>query len=122
MCRYGRYSKHSRETMIQALIFDFDGLILDTEISSFQTWQEIYQEHNCHLPFETWATCIGGSAHAFDPCEYLESLLGQPIEREEIRLRRRQRHVALVETQPLLPGVETYLLSAKRLGLKIGLA
>jgi HAD superfamily hydrolase (TIGR01509 family) len=108
--------------MIEALIFDFDGLIIDTEISSYQTWQEIYQEHDSYLPFSTWATCIGGSPQLFDPCEYLEQQIGRPIPRDEIRLRRRQRHIQIVETQPILPGVEDYLLSAQRLGLKIGLA
>ncbi len=108
--------------MIQALIFDFDGLILDTEMSSFQTWQEIYEEHDCELPFSTWAICIGGSAELFDPFEYLEQQIGRPVLREEIRLRRRLRHVQIVEEQPVLPGVEDYMLSAKRLGLKIGLA
>ncbi|MDQ6643158.1 MAG: HAD family hydrolase [Chloroflexota bacterium] len=108
--------------MIQALIFDFDGLILDTEMSSFLTWQEIYEEHDCELPFSTWAICIGGSAELFDPFEYLEQQIGRPVLREEIRLRRRLRHVQIVEEQPVLPGVEDYMLSAKRLGLKIGLA
>ncbi len=108
--------------MIQALIFDFDGLILDTEVSSFQTWQEIYAEHNCDLPFDTWAVCIGGSAHTFDPCDYLEEQLGRPVPREELRLRRCQRHIALVETQSLLPGVQEYIRAAKRLGLKLGVA
>jgi HAD superfamily hydrolase (TIGR01509 family) len=108
--------------MIQALIFDFDGLILDTEMSSFQTWQEIYEEHDCQLPFSTWAICIGGSTELFDPFEYLEQQIGRPVLREEIRLRRRLRHVQIVEEQPVLPGVEDYMLSAKRLGLKIGLA
>jgi HAD superfamily hydrolase (TIGR01509 family) len=112
----------NRGTMIQALIFDFDGLILDTELSSFQTWQEIYREHDCDLPFETWAACIGTSAHAFNPYTHLESLLGRALQREEILHRRRQRHVAIVEKQPLLPGVETYLREAKRIGLRIGLA
>lgn len=108
--------------MIQALIFDFDGLILDTEVSSFQTWQEIYAEHNCDLPFDTWAVCIGGPAHSFDPCDFLEQQLGRPVQRDELRLRRRQRHVAMVETQSLLPGVQEYVLTAKRLGLKLGVA
>ena len=108
--------------MIKALVFDFDGLIVDTEMSSYQTWQEIYAEHDCQLPFSTWAICIGGSPQLFDPCEYLEQQIGRPVLREEIRLRRRQRHIRMVETQPVLPGVEDYLLSAKRLGLKIGVA
>ncbi|HEX6554154.1 MAG TPA: HAD family hydrolase [Ktedonobacteraceae bacterium] len=108
--------------MIKALIFDFDGLIVDTEMSSYQTWQEIYAEHDCQLPFSTWAICIGGSPQLFDPCEYLERQIGRPVLREEIRLRRRQRHIRMVEAQPVLPGVEDYILSAKRLGLKIGVA
>src|SRR5438045_8989841 len=108
--------------MIQALIFDFDGLILDTEISAYQTWQEIYREYACDLPFSTWAICIGGSPQLFDPCEYLEQQIGRPVLREEIRLRRRQQHIRMVEAQPVLPGVEDYILSAKRLGLKMGVA
>jgi HAD superfamily hydrolase (TIGR01509 family) len=108
--------------MIQALIFDFDGLIIDTEMSSFQTWQEIYEEYDCQLPFSTWAICIGGSSELFDPFEYLEQQIGHPVLREDIRSRRRLRHVQIVEAQPVLPGVEDYILSAKRLGLKIGLA
>ncbi len=108
--------------MIKALIFDFDGLILDTEISAYQTWQEIYAEYECELPFATWATCIGGSPQIFDPCVYLEEQIGRPVEREELRRRRRQRHIALVEAQSPLPGVEAYLKDARRLGLRIGLA
>jgi HAD superfamily hydrolase (TIGR01509 family) len=109
--------------MIQAVIFDFDGLILDTESSSLQTWQEIFAEFGCDLPFEAWAKSIGGSAaEPFDACEYLEILLGHPLPREDLRSRRRQRHVEIVETLLPLPGVEDYLREAKRLGLKIGLA
>ena len=45
--------------MIRAIVFDFDGLILDTELPEFQSWQTIYQAHGCTLPFAIWATCIG---------------------------------------------------------------
>src|SRR5437879_5647550 len=69
----------NRRKMIEALIFDFDGLILDTEISAYQTWQEIYREYACDLPFSTWASCIGGSPELFDPCEYMEEQIGRPL-------------------------------------------
>ena len=45
--------------MIQALIFDFDGLILDTETPEYQSWQEVYSTYGCHLPLERWVTAVG---------------------------------------------------------------
>jgi HAD superfamily hydrolase (TIGR01509 family) len=108
--------------MVQALIFDFDGLILDTEMSALQSWAEIYQEYNCNIPMAKWVTNIGGTAGLFDPLDYLEQQLGRPVEREALLAKRRQRHEAVTSTLSALPGVEDYLADARRLGLKIGLA
>ncbi len=107
--------------MIQALIFDFDGLILDTELPEFQTWQEIHQEHGVYLPLSAWAAGIG-TVGGFDPYAYLESLLGRPVEREKLRTKVNKRWLDLIALQEVLPGVKAYLMEAKRLGLKIGLA
>ncbi len=107
---------------MDALIFDFDGLILDTEVSELQSWREIYTEYNADLPIEQWAICIGSGADTFDPVAYLEAQIGRRVERKDILPRRRQRHLELVAAEVLLPGVEAYLHDAKRLGLKIGLA
>ncbi|GCE27519.1 hypothetical protein KDA_30030 [Dictyobacter alpinus] len=108
--------------MIQALIFDFDGLILDTEISAFQSWQEIYQEYDKELPLEMWATCIGSGLDTFDPHGYLEELIEESIPRHSLAERRLKRHLELIESQVALPGVETYIEDAHRLGLKIAVA
>ncbi len=108
--------------MIEVIIFDFDGLILDTEISAYQSWQKIYQEYQRELPLEHWLSCIGGTVEHFDPCAHLEGLLGAPIPREEVISRRRALHLQELEAQLTLPGVEGYLHDAQRLGLKIGLA
>ncbi|HYU76798.1 MAG TPA: HAD family phosphatase, partial [Ktedonobacteraceae bacterium] len=107
---------------MKALIFDFDGLILDTEVSALQAWREIYAEHNAELSLEQWATGIGAGADTFDVFAYLAAQLGHPLPRQEIVTRHRKRHLELLAAEVLLPGIESYLHDAKRLGLKIGLA
>ena len=108
--------------MIRALIFDFDGLIVDTESPDFQVWQEVFQAHGCSLPLSVWAPLIGNPSYPFNPLEYLEEQLGRPVDREEIRAKRKSRVMELLEAQPVLPGVEDYIANAKRLGLKLGVA
>ena len=44
---------------MKLLVFDFDGLILDTEAPVYDAWQTIYGEHGVELAFEKWAQCIG---------------------------------------------------------------
>ena len=107
--------------MIRAIVFDFDGLILDTELPEFQSWQEIYQAHGCTLPFAVWAMCIG-TTEAFDPYAYLEEQLGRAVDREAVQLQRRQLCDALIAAQTVLPGVHDYIADARRLGLQLGVA
>jgi HAD superfamily hydrolase (TIGR01509 family) len=108
--------------MIRALIFDFDGLILDTEVPEFHAWQEIFQRHDCELPLEIWARCIGTSSEAFDPYAYLESLRGCGVDRQAMRAQWRHRRDELLAPQVAMPGIEAYLEDAARLGLQLGVA
>ncbi len=52
------------------IIFDFDGLILDTETVSFEAWSSIFRSHGAELPIEEWAKCVGTSYWAFDVATY----------------------------------------------------
>jgi HAD superfamily hydrolase (TIGR01509 family) len=107
---------------ILALVFDFDGLILDTETTDFRSWQEVYRAHGCELRLEDWADCVGRPAGHFDPFEHLERLTGVRVERAQIRAQRSARMRELNLLQSVLPGVCDYLREARELGLKIGLA
>ena len=108
---------------MKALIFDFDGLIVDTEIPDYYSWQEVYRDHGAELPIELWGSIVGGSgASDFEPHVYLEELTGKPVDREDIWIKRRKSYLEHLESQPVLPGVQQYLDDAKEMGLKIGLA
>ncbi|MEI7832078.1 MAG: HAD family hydrolase [bacterium] len=108
--------------MISALIFDFDGLILDTETPEYQAWSEVYQQLGVTFPFEVWVECIGRGWSSFDPYDYLEQQVGQLQDREIIRTRRRQRYLELISAQPILPGVLDSIDKAHSLGLKVAIA
>lgn len=107
---------------IKALIFDFDGLILDTEVPVFRSWQELYQSFGCQLPLSSWVHHIGISPATYDPFASLEQEVGHAVDRTKLEPTRRAREMQLISEEPVQPGVKSYLKDAKRLGLKLGLA
>ena len=110
---------------IKELLFDFDGLVIDTEYSIYQSWQQLYQEYECQIPFDQWATTIGAAEHefTFDPLSELERQLGKKFAQpQQILDRRREIEKRFIEELEILPGVKDYWDDAKVLGLKIGLA
>ncbi|HKW73802.1 MAG TPA: HAD family hydrolase [Candidatus Dormibacteraeota bacterium] len=107
--------------MIRALVFDFDGLILDTEEPVYRSWLEVYQAHGEELPFERWVQIVGSTTTGFHPQQHLEERLGRPLPQEELG-RRIGRRTEMILNKELLPGVMSYLDSARELGLQLGVA
>jgi HAD superfamily hydrolase (TIGR01509 family) len=102
---------------IRGLLFDFDGLLVDTESPSRLAFEELYREHGHELPRDRWATVIGTLGADFEPYTHLEELVGRPLDRELLDARRRAREDALCELEELRPGIEDYREQAERLGL-----
>jgi HAD superfamily hydrolase (TIGR01509 family) len=108
--------------MLQAIVFDFDGTIIETETPDYQSWQEIFTEHGCDLAKELWCTYIGTASGTFDPYVLLAEQSGLAIDRAAIRARRRQRFHTLVAQQPLRPGVEALLAAAASQDIPLAIA
>lgn len=106
--------------MIKALIFDFDGLIIDTETPEYDSWSELFASYGVELDRKMWEESIGGAA--LDIYGLLEEISGQRIQRDVVRPRRRRRYLEGVERNPVLPGVLDYLRAAKLWGLKLAVA
>jgi len=103
---------------VRAFLFDFDGLILDTELASRAGWELLYREHGHELPADLWATLVGTTHAPWNPMEHLEELVGEPLDREVLNERRYAHEIALIEAEELRPGIEEYLGAARQHGLK----
>ncbi|HEY5754153.1 MAG TPA: HAD-IA family hydrolase [Chthoniobacterales bacterium] len=106
---------------MKALIFDYDGLIVDSEWPEFESWREIYQLAGTDLTPEEWTAAVG-SVNAFDPKAHLEKATGRKFDWEMIDKARRQKITERLMHQPLLPGVLGMLLRGQEAGYRIGVA
>lgn len=107
---------------LKGLIFDFDGLILDTETPEYQAWAEIYHRYGAELDISTWGQVIGTSPDKFDPVTHLEKITGTKLSHLDLRTQHRARSNELTDQLIPLPGVENLLALAKQAGIKLAIA
>ena len=108
---------------LQAVIFDFDGLICDTETAAYEAWSEIFGEHGVVLRRETWMVCVGAAESPFDPVSHLQELTGRlDLDRTRIMADKERRKAEVSHRLDTLPGVCDRLEEAKSLGIPLGLA
>ncbi|MEW6084665.1 MAG: HAD-IA family hydrolase [Chloroflexota bacterium] len=109
--------------MLKALIFDFDGLILDTETPEYLVWKNIYQENGFDFPHDDWGRIIGGYGLAdFDAADNLSLLSQGRLDSVSLRARHSVESLALIHAQSIMPGVMDMIRGAKTRKLKLAIA
>lgn len=107
---------------IRALIFDFDGTLLDTESPDMLAWQAVFEEHEVTLSLDLWYQNIGTAPGTFDVYAHLEELIERPVVRDTVHARYRSRFQELLALETLRDGVDRWLADAQDLGLDLAIA
>ncbi|MFD1737507.1 HAD family hydrolase [Bacillus salitolerans] len=106
---------------MKAIVFDFDGLVVDTESVWFEVFQEVMRsEYEFDFKIEDFSICIGTSDDFL--FERLSHLADRELDRSLIKEKTRELYETKMIELSIRDGVIDYLETAKRLGLKIGLA
>jgi HAD superfamily hydrolase (TIGR01509 family) len=109
--------------VIKGLIFDFDGLIMDTESPSVDGWKPIFAEYGQEFPMQAWIQAVVGVSDAyFDAAAYLAAKTGLDLDLQALRHRQLTYRLEIQSKLPALPGVNDYIHTARRLGLRLAIA
>lgn len=106
--------------MIKAIIFDFDGLTIDTEYALYESFCDILEMEPGGIPIKEYAVHIGTDSSSL--FNFILSIANGSLTREEIIEKSTVLHKGKLSKPFARDGIEDYLKAAREKGLKIGLA
>lgn len=111
-------------TRIEAVVFDFDGTILDTETPVYESWAAAYRFAGVEpIPLTTWLEHIGkADGHGLDVRAVLCEQLGLGAVPDEVELHRKAKRDELVHAEPVRGGVLEWIDAARRAGCGLAVA
>jgi len=116
----GRESFHIE--YLDALVFDLDGLIMDTESVVQNVWLSIFERHNCSFTDEEWSHAVGGEG-VFRPLDALQERSRGPVVGVASLLETIETEIEVrLEGITPLPGVVSWMQDARQLDVRVGVA
>lgn len=96
----------------QAILFDFDGVLVDSEPIHYQCWKELLAPYGIHLDWESYlSTCVGVAERAM--LERLVSFATIPVTVDKLFALypiKKKRFIELMESKmPFAPGIGDFL-------------
>jgi HAD superfamily hydrolase (TIGR01509 family) len=88
-----------------AVLFDFDGVLVDTEWAIYQAWLATFQAHGHELPLDVYTRCIGSDFATWSPKTHLEELSGLAFDWHDLDAKRQDAIMADLADEGIMPGV-----------------
>lgn len=101
----------------KAVLFDFDGVLVDTEWAIYDAWHRTFQENGQSLPLEVYTQCIGSDFNTWSPKTHLEELTGASFDWHDLDHKRQQRIELDLEGEGPMPGAVELLKALTSLGI-----
>jgi HAD superfamily hydrolase (TIGR01509 family) len=95
--------------VFSAVLFDFDGVLVDTEWAIYDAWHKTFIDHGHPLPLEIYNRCIGSDFDTWSPKAHLEDLTGRSFDWHDLDARRQQQILASLDGQGPMAGVPEIL-------------
>jgi len=92
-----------------AVLFDFDGVLVDTEWAIYEAWHRTFLAHGHPLPLETYTQCIGSDFDTWSPKVHLEELTGRSFDWHQLDEARQVEIRRDLESAGPMPGVVALL-------------
>lgn len=112
---------HTRP-VLRALVFDFDGLVLDTESSCFASWQAVFREHGADYALAEYQLIVGTHNGEPDPFRLLEARAGRSVDPAALETRRHALERTLNAQLAPLPGVVPLIDAARAAAVRLAVA
>lgn len=93
----------------EAILFDFDGTLVDTEWQIYLAWRNFYSREGQELPIEVYVQCIGSDFDTWSPKTHLESLTRRAFDWDALDLSRNQEIRASLAGQGAVEGARELL-------------
>jgi HAD superfamily hydrolase (TIGR01509 family) len=92
-----------------AVLFDFDGVLVDTEWAIYQAWLRTFQAHGHDLPLEIYTHCIGSDFATWSPKTHLEEISGLSFDWHDLDAQRQAKIMAELENSQPMAGAAALL-------------
>lgn len=106
----------------KGIIFDFDGVLVDTEWAIYQSWVRLFAREGQEISIATYSPCLGAGYSHWNPADHLEKLTGRKYDWDTENAERQKFIESELSLHGLMPGAERLLKWCDARGIRTAVA